>query len=388
MSRWFFSALLLSAVGLGCGGEGEVGNEIPHLRVTRSTTFGDDGGEGALSGIFSVAVSGDGHVYLSEPQFARVVEFNPDGTFSRVVGGRGSGPGEFAVPGGLWWRGDSLAVSDFRRGIHLFSPRGEFADLIYFHINDGSSAFGLRPIFPLADGSMAAFAPAGNSEIASGAVIQQTWVKVSRDGAIMDTLAVVGLEGSLYSMRYGERPLSGAHPLSWAPILRAPPSGTSFVLVNRPVATGGDVATYQVFRLGLDGDTLNAVSLEYEPVPLQPQQIDSLALEMAQGRAETMNATVPSLASAIADQIQWPDYQPPVTEVVCGSDGTVWLRREAVGVELARWEILDENLKLIGRVDLPLGLEVEVVAREWVYGVELDEIDVPSVVRFDVGNRQ
>lgn len=381
------SFLVLAGMVVGCGPDDKVADGLPELAVTRSTTFGDEAGDGALSSVWGVAVSEDGHVFLSEPQFARVVEFNPDGTFSRVVGGRGSGPGEFRTPGALSWREDSLAVTDFQRGIHLFSPDGEFANLISFHINDGSS-FGVRPIFPLADGLVAAFGPAGNSEITDGTVTHETWLKTSRDGAIIDTLALISVEGRLFSVRYQEGGWSAAHPFSWAPLLTAPPTGTSLVVVDRPFHTDGEVATYQVLRVGLDGDTLNATTPAYDPIPVLDSQIDSIALAMAQGRAERLNATVPALAAAIADQIVWPDYQPPVTAVLCGSDGSVWLRREVVGASSARWEILAEDLSPVGWVNLPLGLEVKVVARDFVYGVELDALDVPSVVRFGVGEQR
>jgi len=277
-----------------------------------------------------------------------------------------------------------LAVTDFQRGIHLFSPDGEFAELISFHINDGSTAFGVRPIFPLGDGSVAAFAPAGNSEIIGGSVTQETWFKASRDGAIVDTLAVMSVEGRLFSVRYKETPRAGGHPLSWASLLGAPPTGTSLVVVDRPSATSGDAATYQVLRIGLNGDTLDAMALAYGPVPLLGAQIDSIALAMAQGWAERMNAAVPAVAAEIKDQVVWPAYQPPVTKVLCGSDGSVWLRRELVGAPSARWDILDEDLAPIGWVKLPLGFDVKVVARDRVYGVELDDFDVPSVVRFDL----
>ena len=378
------SILALALAVVGCGPDGKFRNELPELVVNRSTTFGAEDGDGALSSVWGVAVSEDGHVFLSEPPFARVVEFNPDGTFSRVVGARGDGPGEFRVPGVLSWRGDSLAVTDFQRGIHLFSPDGEFADLISFVINDGSS-FGLRPVFPLADGSVLAWGPAGNSEIIEGTVTHETWLRMSRDGVVIDTLVVASVEGRLFSVRYQEGGWSGAHPFSWDPLRAAPPTGTSLVVVDRPVATNGESGTYQVLRVGLDGDTLNATNPAYDPIPVLDSQIDSIASEMAQGRAERLNATVPALTAAIADQIVWPDYQPPVTEVLCGSDGSVWLRREVVGVSSARWEILAEDLSPIGWVDLPFGLEVKVVARDWVYGVELDDLDVPTVVRFDVG---
>jgi len=381
--------ILVSAVVLGgCSGEAGVEESLPRLDVTRSTTFGDEEGEGALSGVFGVAESADGHLFLSEPQFARVIEFNPDGTFSRVIGGRGRGPGEFSVPGGLWWRADSLAVSDFSRGIHLFSPEGEFVDLIFFYINDGSSAFGLRPMFLLADGSVAAFAPASSGEIERGSVTHETWLKASRDGAIIDTLAVVGIEGRQFSIRFKGSIRSGTHPLSWAPLVYAPPSGTSLVIVDRPAATGVDNAKYHVVRVGVNGDTLKSAMVSYDPVPVRPEQIDSMAVAIAEGWAERLNATVSSVAASISDQVEWPAYQPPVTALLCGRDGTVWLRRETLGVTSARWDILNEDLSPIGWVDLPKKLDLKVVARDHAYGVELDEFDVPTVVRFDVAIRQ
>lgn len=382
IGRW--GCLVVAMAVAGCGSEGTVEKAPSELVVTRSTTFGDAEGEGVLSNVWAVAVSEDGHVFMSEPQFARVVAFNPDGTFSRVVGGRGSGPGEFRIPGGLTWRGDSLAVTDFQRGISLFAPDLTFASLIAFTINDGSSPFGVRPLFPLADGSVAALGPAPNSQVTSSSVTHETWLKTSRDGVITDTLAVLALEGRLYSVRYKDRSRSGTHPVGWAPLLAAPPTGTPLVIVDRPPATGGGVATYRVLRVGLDGDTLDAATLEYDPVPLLAGQVDSIALAMARGWAESMNAPVSAVAAEIASQIEWPAYQPPVTTVLAGRDGSVWLRREIVGASSARWEVLDEDLSPIGWVELPLGLELKVVARDRVYGIELDDLDVPSVVRFDV----
>lgn len=388
MAAGRLSTLVLAVVLGGCGGEAGVEESLPQLDVTRSISFGDEEGEGALSGVFGVAESADGHLFLSEPQFGRVVEFDPDGTFSRVVGGRGQGPGEFSVPGGLWWRADSLAVSDFSRGIHLFSPEGEFVDLIFFNINDGSSAFGVRPMFLLADGSVAAFAPASSGEIARGSVTHETWLKASRDGAIIDTLAVVGIEGRQFSIRFHGSSRSGTHPLSWAPLVFAPPSGTSLVIADRLAATGMDDARYQVIRVGVNGDTLNTAMVSYDPVPVQAEQVDSMAIAIAEGWAERLDATVSSVASAISDQVEWPAYQPPVTALLCGADGTVWLRRETVGVTSARWDILDEDLSPIAWVNLPMELDLKVVARDHAYGVELDEFDVPTVVRFDVAIRQ
>ena len=382
MKRVRVAVLALSLAG--CASEFSESMEPPTLTATRSVSFGDEEGEGALSSVWGVAVSGSGGVILSEPQFARVVEFRADGTVYRVVGGRGDGPGEFRLPGAVSWRGDSLAVTDFQRGISLFAPDRSFATMIAFTINDGSSPFGLRPIFALADGLVAAMAPASNSAVTDGATTQEVWLKTSRDGGIVDTLLTLGLEGRLYSVRFQERVRSGAHPVSWAPLFTTPPSMTSLVVVERAPAATAEAATYRVLRIGLDGDTLQVVTVPDEPLPLTAGQVDSIALAMAEGWAQGSDAPAPSVVRAIRDQLDWPAFQPPVTAVLAGDDGSIWVRRETLDAPSALWEILNEDLGQVGRVTLPMEFELKVVARNWVYGVELDEFDVPKVVRFNV----
>ena len=134
--------------------------EAPRLSATRGTVYGATEGDGALSGVFGVAVAPDGRVVASEPQFARVVVFHADGSFSHVVGRRGRGPGEFSIPAGLSWRGDSLAVLDFQVGLHLFDVDGAYHDRISLAGSPVADAsFPLQPVFALPDGSVAAFVP-------------------------------------------------------------------------------------------------------------------------------------------------------------------------------------------------------------------------------------
>ena len=381
--RW---TILAAAVTLAaCAPESAVEEGPRQLVATQVTAFGDAEGEGALSSVWSVAVSTDGHVYLSEPQFARVVAFNPDGTFDRVVGGRGDGPGEFRIPTLLTWRGDSLAVGDFQRGISLFGPDGAYVTSVSFTLTDGASAFGIRPIILLPDGSVAALSIAGNSDVTSGAVAHEFWLKTSRDGVIVDTLARVPLEGRLYEAEVNGRGGSGMHPMAWSDLVATPPDGSSLVFVRRPAAEASGAATYQVVRVGPDGDTLATAALSYEPVPLTDAHVDSITTEMAERWAAMAEATVPAAAAAIKAQLPWPAYQPPVTAVMAGSDGSVWLRREMAGTPAARWEVFDANLSPMGWVELPKALDVKVVARDGFYAVELDEMDVPRVVRYTVG---
>ena len=227
------------------------------MTLRRAAEIGGGEGQGALTDVFGVAVSPEQHVFMSEPPLARVVEFDREGRFVRVVGGRGRGPGEFQVPGGLFWRGDSLAVSDFTSGISLFSPDGAFQERISFVVSVPGTPFGGRPVLPLADGSIGVVvAPA-----AEGAG-EEVWLKASRSGTVLDTLALLPMGGRTFSFRAEGRTLTGAHPLAWAPLIAVPPSAEYFVVVERDPATTADVGSFRVLRVNLDGDTVASKQIE------------------------------------------------------------------------------------------------------------------------------
>jgi hypothetical protein len=367
-----------------CGTEPPPTIRSTELQPSRSTLFGDSVGPGALSSVFGVAVSDEGHVFVSEPSFSRVVEFNADGSYAGVLGGPGDGPGEFRAPGSLFWRGDSLAVSDFSRGISIFTPDGSYQAMISFSVPSGDSPFGLRPILPLADGAVAAFAPASMGSVSAGQATDERWLRATPDGVVSDTLVVLSLRGRYYSLRLGDAARSGLHPFASSTLLTAPPAVSSLVVVERPPATGPDSSTFTVHRIDLHGDTISTSVLPYLPRALSSSSVDSVALAMAERWADRMDATAPALARAIENQIEWPAYLPPVTEALAGNDGSVWIRREALGADTVAWEILNADLERAASVRLPASLELKTVYRDRVYGIELDSFDVPTVVRFEV----
>lgn len=354
------------------------------LTVTPGMTFGADEGEGALTDVFSITPTAEGGLILAEPVLGRVVEFAADGTVVRVVGEKGRGPGEFQVPGFLGWRGDSLAVSDFSRGIHLFDGSRGFAKLITFVVQDPAISFGARPMVLLADGSVAAMGPPSATSILSGEVTHERWLKVSRDGEVLDTLLSIPVADRLYSAEYAGETLTGSHPLASTPMVAAVSDGSSFVIVERSAAATPASAAFRLLRVGPAGDTIAEAAIDYVPRPLDRGQVDSIALELAGPRAERLGAPVTAIADALRDQIHWPDFLPPATSLVVGSDGSTWVRRETVGESRAHWDVFDESFRLAGSVDLPMDLEVLAASFDAIYGVLLDALDVPAVVRYDV----
>jgi len=374
-------ALLLLAVP-GCSISEAPLNGLPEFGVTRSRVYGATDGEGALSGVFDVDVGPDGRVYVSEPSFARVVAFAPDGSFERLIGRRGQGPGEFRVPGNLTWLGDTLTVLDFQQGISLFSPDGEFFDRISFSVAGESRNFPLGPIAPLADGSVGSFAPFATSEVLSGGVQRELWLKMSRAGELLDTLALRGLLGDYYEYDSERGPRSGPHPLAMGELMALAPDGSFLLLADRSPPQDGRAASYGLTRLGLNGDTVVHVEVTFDIVPVSPQDQDSIA--------RTVSSLNPgedgyeARLRTIVEGVPWPRYFPAFSAVLVGADGYVWVKRHMSRAGAIRWDVFDPELMPAGIAYVPASLDVKLVSSNAVYGVELDEFDVPWIVQYDI----
>jgi hypothetical protein len=139
-----------------------------------------------------------------------------------------------------------------------------------------------------------------------------------------------------------------------------------------------------VFRINLSGDTVVSRQLEYEPLPVTSTWIDSTSIAMAEGIAGVLTVTPDRFAGSIRDQVPWPEFRSPVAELLAASDGTIWLKGEAPAQDSIRWDILDEALESIGHVYLPVALDVKRVSMASVWGVELDDVDIPWIVRYDI----
>lgn len=74
------------------------------------------------------------------------------------------------------------------------------------------------------------------------------------------------------------------------------------------------------------------------------------------------------------------DHLPVATALRVGVDGSVWVGVEGTNAETERWWVLDEELRPIAAVRVPEELELHQVARDRIWVVERDELDVPYVV--------
>jgi hypothetical protein len=339
-----------------------------------------------LSGVFDIEVTSEGRIYVSEPTLGEITVFDRDGTYAGTVGRWGEGPGEFKNPGAVRFKGDTLTVLEFGTGINLLSSEGEFYDRFIVRFPPSSpGTLASSSVALLADGSVACFSPSFTSPVVSGQVTHETWLRASRAGELLDTLIVQPLAGRYASVELpgGNQPSFG-HPAAWSDLMAIRPDGSELLAVDRSAAEAGPGPVVLLFRINLAGDTIQIRQMPYEPVPLSSEWIDSLAMDFGKRRADQSNVPADRLASEYRNQVQWPDHHPAVSSVIVAPDGTVWLRREAVSPDSVRWDLLDPTLDPAGFTFLPTSLDVKRVSATSAWGVELDEWDIPWIVRFDL----
>jgi hypothetical protein len=91
-----------------------------------------------------------------------------------------------------------------------------------------------------------------------------------------------------------------------------------------------------------------------------------------------------TLASAVRAGMKIPPVYPAFTSMVIADDGTAWIGLRTESGAPARFMVLDATGNITGIAVMPPRVRPLTVSASHVWGVELDEDDVPSVVRFRV----
>lgn len=389
------AASLVLASLAGCGGEGTAAarwngtvDTLPsgaiHVRNPATGAWGaedrvrlvenlrigsvEGGGPEGFGAVGAVTADDLGRIYVLERQAAEVRVFDADGRHVRTIGGRGGGPGELMSPTALLWSPEGhLWVHD---------PRNQ-----RYQIFDTAGApAGSQPIEGLAFGfAGAAFGEDGllyeMVPIPEGDELRQVMVRYRLEGARrvpLDTLRPPVLPPVERIDVFLEMP-NGARgriripvPLQNNPSRRIDRHG--YFWANH----GGD--TYRLLQEGFDGDTLRIVEREHEPVEITEDEVDE-ALE-----------GLPGGAGDGLDRNRIPEVHPPLQTFWAGDDGSLWVRRYAApGRQVL--DYFDPEGRYMGEVALELDpghFTPHHITADAVYGVLLDELDVPWVVRLRI----
>jgi hypothetical protein len=334
----------------------------------------------------------DGGVWVVQYDDQSLRHYDAQGSFVGRIGGAGEGPGEFGAISGLgWWRGtDTLWVSDFAlRRVTLFGSDGTFVRTFAHPLVEHGDS--LQVVLPYA------FSPegAGLAVVSSrpGVIYDGDLPIVRYDaerGVVQDEVGSL-TEGLSVAIRWQGAPLaSGMHPMSDAPISAFAPDGHRIVIVDRSTDQVSDPAVSAV-ALTYSGDTLWSRQFEYVPIPVAQNEVDSiLEARIASFQRFTQlegRLTDEQAAEAYRTSVQMPRHVPPIRAARLGLDGRTWLQWDApAGVPSDVW-ILSPDGELLMALRPTQVLNILSVDGDYLWALELDELDVPFLVRYRIGER-
>ena len=374
--------IVLAAVG--CEPEDPSSQQVT-LEVREVARFGGVEGAGDLDWVAGLAVSDDA-VFVLDSRAARVVVFSPDGAYLRDIGRRGGGPGEFQRPEAIGRIGDTLWVADPPGGrLELLTESGQTHESIRWIVPADTLGTPAAPFMPMMDGSILAVPQSMPvSSIARGAIVHRNYYRTTPDGAEASQLYRERLVPTDFvTAEIPNGMMVGLHPHRQSPLVDPLPDGSGLAVVERSVATDEETAVFRFLIVRTDGTHAVDIEVPYEPTPAdgwRERHIESIEADMLASSGTIDRTFIERVQEAISDL----SYYPPVTQLVAGHGGVVWLRREDSPGDSVRWEKYDVTGDRLGSAVLPSGARMIAASADEVWAVIPDEYDVPVIYRWQI----
>lgn len=408
-ARSVLTAVLCAGACVACRGTHDaiaMGAEWQAIPVTRIGSM-DDPDQG-LTKIGQIVIGPDGLFYVSQPLDRNIRVFDARGALRRVIGREGEGPGELRGIGSIGLLHDTLYVSDDQLlRVSFFTLDGAFLTSRSWRTDQrvarghGTSSSGPLNIMYMATAPQALspdrtglvipnFAYGALAGRGSGIRMSSFRIPVLRidpQSQVIDTLAWEQHTGANVVMARGGAEFFFPARFFDFPLLKLMPDGSGVVEVDRHAAEGPAASKFRVSATRRTGDTIFSREFAYRPVPTTSEVVRSVLertpiYQNPGPSAHLSPPDVPEREDALRDADLVPSMLPPVTDLTVGQDSSIWLRREEVSGDSAVWNVLGPSGKAVGTLRLPSGQTVVAAKGDVVAAIELDDLDVPYVIRY------
>jgi hypothetical protein len=329
------------------------------------------GQDAELTGVSRIRLTPKGAVLVAQATSRAILIFDRNGRLMGRAGQKGRGPGDFEMLGEIGSVGDSIwGVDVMSSQVSLFTSGGRVVRAWRVQ-PPGGSAFN-EPIALFSDGT--AVIPVftrRSPTVSEYAVLRSRW-----DGSKPDTVQHIVTRTTELRLAGAGGPVFSTQPFTEDPLSGCSPDGRLLALVDVAWAdVGSDSVRVTVRRI--DGQLVYR-----RTVPLAHERITSAMVDSTvDEKAHNLKARRVS-SSAIREKLYVPKYLSPVSGVLVGTDGSVWLKTSRRSSGFA-WLIISPRGVPIATVILPRNASVLTLDRG-IWGIETDDDGVPTVVRWRV----
>ena len=355
------------------------------LRLNEET----QGSRASFTKISDLLTDATGSVYIVDGRIQEISVFDSAGSYQRTIGRMGRGPGEFTQLMAAGFLGDTLWTIDSNlRRITLLDRHGKVLATRQMQspvFNIGTRRLTAHPEAIVTNSiALGRASPADFMQAASNRQARVPLLRMTHEGVISDSLAWLGQENAMfYIPNAAGGAVFGRQKFVSGPLtLFSSSTSTPAIIVDRRDARSAERSTYGVVALNLDGDTVWTTRVPYEPKPVDRAIVDSVL------RSTMRSAMRSGLSPDEAEKALYlPNFLPPVTGGFVATDGSIWLRREDDGRSVS-YDVLHTNGNFAAQLSVPSNVTLRAARDNYVWGVELDENDVPTVVRYRIQVRR
>lgn len=333
-----------------------------------------------LTQVGSLVVGSNDQIYLSQPQERLIRVYDRSGLPVRLIGGPGDGPGEFRSIFWITLVGDTLVGMDHgSRRLSFFSAEGDFLESRGLTSPAlGDEYFPTPPFGFFSDGS-AIVSPT----FSPGTVRRIPYLRIDREGAILDTLWWQDLEGLWVDSSTERVRGSLPHPFPYSPRIAFGPDG--FVVADQGITSEAWSPEFGLTWHSQAGDTVWDHRYSYTPIALESTEVDRAVSRLAESPSiRFIHGDAGEAERHIRSRLHVPPVYPPIARLVMAGDGIIWLAREPAGAEHTIWMAVGDRGEVLGSVALPSVVQIHFARGSFLWGVAQDALDVPYIVQYQV----
>ncbi len=325
-----------------------------------------------------LAVGRTGTMIVAQPMDGNLRVYDAAGRPLKTLGRSGGGPREFGAVGMSGWTGDSLWVHDaslarisyVRSDATLGEPRPTPAPPSATVPKGMAALMGGGPpaaLYPDGSTLFRISAPAPEDAKGNFGRREAYWFVDPRGAARQ---IVLGQVGETCSVIYE----GGAifKPFCRETLLRESPDGMRLAAVDQI-----NDSTVEVAMMRRDGAVTWKRRVTLTPMPMTSAAWDSII-------ATRVRPTTPPAVRNAWGALKAPSRFPLVRTVVVGRDGSLWL--EGWGKNVRPWTALRPDGSVLGAVNLTGRAKLAVADVKQIWTIELDQDDLPSIVRYRLGS--
>ncbi len=317
-----------------------------------------------------------GNVYVADQQAQLIRVYDSTGTWLRNVGSSGSGPGELGqAVAGVFVQGDQVHVPDMGNlRLQHYSLTGE---------DMGAYALDLTRGIPIRW-----------DQLPDGRIVAQRRSAGQGVGTDMESDPVSTLEedpSTILSLPRGKSfELQGGAPqfriFEPEPIWDVGEDGRIAFGMN------GD---YRINLHDSEGNLLRVVSLPFERKEVTENDANRLKAAIADLMAD--QGVPPAALDQILAGFQFADFYPAFAQIIVSADGGMWVQQIKTAGDIGddtefnpqdlgadSWDVFDADGRFFGEFTLPERFQPLSFQGDVLYGVQRDEFDVQSVVRYRI----